>query len=101
MTYYAVKITETGSPLFRSEYSRFNTERLTFETKEAALAFLAERYKGHKKSRMYVDGKDGKPEPVGWIYGFKNADYSHAPVDSWMQQDWVELREVNESQLDF
>jgi hypothetical protein len=43
---------------------------------------------------MYIDGKDGKPQKIGYVIGFRNADLSHYPVNKWIQRDWIEFNEI-------
>lgn len=89
---FEVEITETGKTPFSSEeYNTFNRETKVFDTLEQAREFINERYKGHKKVKMYQDTKNGKSCHSGWIYCFKNKDISHNSRE-WLQQDWVQIR---------
>jgi len=97
--YFVVKITSTGAPLFSSEYRRFDDDSKSFGTVEEARAYIKERYANVKKDKMYRDGPDGKAIEIGWVYHFRNKDYSHNG-ESWNQQDWVEIREVTESTVE-
>ena len=58
--------------------------------------WLKDNYGKAKRVPMYVDTKDGKTKKVGYVIGFRNADYSHSPVYKWIQQDWVSFNEVKE-----
>lgn len=90
--YYKVTITKTGKSIgSKEDYSRFDTEVKTFETKDLALAWIDAEYQGHKKVKMYQDREDGAAEHCGWIYCFI--------VEKWTQQDWVTLTEVTELTL--
>lgn len=100
-TYFVVKTSETGAPLFSSDYSRFNDEKKDFPTQEAALEYIRNKYAGHKRAHIYVDGENGEAIPVGWVIGFRNSDISHVPVETWNQQDWVELVKVTEEIIEF
>ena len=71
------------------EYSIFDTEDKLFKTVEEAKQFLKDGYGKCKRVNMHQDNKDGVPELVGHIYCFKNADWSHSPVEHWQQQDWI------------
>ena len=87
-----LKITMTGKSIGSKErYSIFNQESKTFDTLEKAKQFLKDLYGKHKRVKMYQD-PDAKH--IGYIYCFNNADYSHVPIQSWHQQDWVEFQEV-------
>lgn len=64
----------------------------TFEDMASARAWLREQYGKSKRVPMYRDCTDGTTQTIGYIYGFRASDWSHAPVDRWLQQDWVEFR---------
>ena len=59
-----------------------------------ARAWLNDRYGKSKRAPMYIDTPSGAKR-VGYVIGFRAADWSHAPVEKWLQQDWVEFREVS------
>lgn len=65
-----------------------------FDSKLEALAFIRERYGKAKRAPMYQDRADGTPAKIGWVIGYRNSDYSHYPVEHWLQQDWVSVLEV-------
>ena len=44
---------------------------------------------------MYQDRKDKTSYQAGWIYCYKNKDWSHSS-ESWYQQDWIEIKEIKE-----
>ena len=88
-------ITQTGkgySP--KDTFCRFNQQTLPFSDMAAARKYLKEQCGKCKRVPMYVDGADNKPVKCGYIYCFRNDDISHVPVEKWIQQDWVEFREV-------
>lgn len=82
----------------KEDYSVFDDEVKTFDNLADAKSWLTEEYGTHKRSYMYQDYKDGNAKRVGYIYGFKNKDYSHNSV-SWLQQDWVSFYKVNRTIL--
>lgn len=87
-------ITETGKSYYpRDNYKTFSVHRRVFDCLTLAKDWLKVQYGNCKKSKMYRDRSDGTVEHIGYIFGFRNADYSHYPVDKWLQQDWVEFRE--------
>jgi hypothetical protein len=99
--YYKITITETGKEFNpKAEFETFNRDIETFKTKEDAIAFIKEKYQGHKKQKMYIDGTDGQTKQIGWIFGFVNSDISHNSR-KWIQQDWVEITEVTETPIVF
>lgn len=90
-------ITPTGksySPRAEWQHMSERPERRVFETKQEARAWLKERYGRAKRVPMYRDQKEGAPVIVGYVIGYRNADWSHAPVQHWLQQDWIEFRET-------
>jgi hypothetical protein len=101
MKYYEVRVTMTSKPVGSKKpsgdgYRIFDESRNTFASLPEVKAFLAGHYhKGMKRARMFID--DGKH--IGYIYCFKNADWSHSPVESWYQQDWVEVREIQSTSM--
>src|SRR5574341_1492075 len=96
--YYKAHIVRTGRPMGSGQsYSTFDSESKTFATLAELKDYLKESYGTCKRQNMYRDGSDrGEHYKVGYVYGFKNADYSHAPVEHWFQQDWVEISKVVE-----
>ena len=81
-----------------SGYTCFDERVETFKTEKEALDYLKENYQKHKKEKMFIDDKEGNAKQVGWIYSFKNKDWSHNS-EWWFQQDWVELRKVAEETM--
>ena len=92
--YYKIDITCTGKN-GKEGYFIFDTSKKYFKTPEEVKNWLKEQYGNCKKVPMYRD-KKGKSVKVGYIYCFKNADWSHSPVQHWYQRDWVEVKEVQE-----
>ena len=94
---YILKITCTGKGYHPSaQWTQFHHDELHgLENMQAVYDALKERYGNAKRAPMYRDRKDGASYKCGWIIGFRNADYSHAPVSHWLQQDWIELIEYN------
>lgn len=98
--YYKVITTSTSKPCGRTkeEYQTFDSSSENFKTIEEVKNFLQEKYQSCKKVPVYRDKIDGTTEQVGWIYCFRNKDYSHNSK-SWNQQDWVEVRELQEKSI--
>lgn len=84
-------IGKSFSPKDKFRIIGYATER--FNDITCAKKWIKKNYGKHKQSPIYCDTKEGKTEKVGVVIGFTNADYSHAPVEHWIQQDWVEFRE--------
>ncbi len=99
ISYTKVKIVETGAQLFSSDYSTFNVETKHFASLDEAKAYLKEKYASAKRGKMYRDNDKGEAEQCGYIFKFRNADYSHAPVVPWNQCDWVSISQVEETEI--
>ncbi len=85
-------ITMTGKGYGSKEQWRiFDTATHNFKDMAKAKEYLKETYGKAKRTAMRQD-PDGKQ--IGYVYGFRNSDISHVPVDKWIEQDWVEFREV-------
>ncbi len=93
-------ITRTGksySP--KDEYRTFDFQRKSFPDVAAAKAWLKEEYGNCKRGFIYVDDQNGKAKKAGYIFGFRNSDLSHHPVEKWLQQDWVSFYEAKPLEL--
>lgn len=76
------------------QWTRFD-ERTHYVADDAALKeWLRETYGTCKRAPMFRDKKDGPPVRCGYVFGFRNADYSHSPVQRWLQQDWVTFNRI-------
>jgi len=100
--HYSVRITETGkTPWKQDDFQVFNWEHLSFATLQEAKDALQARYsrtaRSHRR-KVYRETEAG-PEHTGYIYRFRNADFSHSPVEWWIQEDWVEIVQVEEHTL--
>ncbi len=94
--HWEVNITSQGAEF--SDWTGIDAETKRFETKDLALVFIEEKYKGLKREKMFMDYINTKETvQVGWIYKFRNADFSHAPLKWWNQQDWVMLSYITET----
>ena|SRR3990167_8229911 len=90
-----IVITQTSKQLGSQEkYTIFNEETKTFKDMAEAKSYLKETYGNCKTVPMYQDKKDGTTVKSGKIFCFKNADWLHAPVEHWYQQDWVSFCKV-------
>lgn len=76
-----------------SKWACVGQEKRAFPGISEAKAFLREQYPGKKRVPMYRDTPNGKPKQTGYVIGYRNADYSHAPIERWLSQDWIEFRE--------
>ena len=71
-------------------YTQFDSENLDFKTLEDVKSELEERYGNCKRIYSYIDDKEGNAKKSGYIYCFKNKDWSHNS-EWWYQQDWVNI----------
>lgn len=96
-----LQITETAkgySPT--AEWQTLDVRTESFPTREAAETWIAETYGKRKRTKMYAE-REGQPDFVcGYVIGFRNADWSHAPLVKWLQQDWIQFREVKTINID-
>ena len=76
-----------------------NQETKTFSDLNETKKWIKEQYGKSKRVPMYIDTKEGESKKVGYIFGFRNSDCSHYPVEKWIQQDWVHFREVKDLYL--
>ena len=81
----------------KSKYLTFDNQTKAFRSVKDAENWLKEEYGNCKKIKMYVEDVNDKTKTrcIGYVYGFRNSDISHLPVEKWLQQDWVEFRESN------
>ena len=75
-------------------FTIFDCQTESFKSITEAKAWLKIRYGKSKRSKMFRNTGTDKPMHIGYIFGFRNADFSRTPVYKWIQQDWVEFREV-------
>ena len=91
--YYKVNVTRTSKSMGHAQgsYLIFDEECFTFPSVSKYQAWLKETYGTCKRVKMFRDLPNGQATQVGWIYCFKNEDWSHSPVAKWWQQDWVSV----------
>lgn len=87
-------IVKTGKGYGKSEkWQSFDEETKYFANITEAKNWIKETYGMAKRSPIYRDSKEGTKK-VGYVIGFRNADWSHLPINHWIEQDWIEFREV-------
>lgn len=91
------QISKSYSP--KDRFTVFNDHKKDFNSLEDAKKWIKEQYGKCKKVKMYAETKDGKDIHIGYIFGFRNADNSHLPVEHYIQQDWVEVWECKRVKL--
>jgi hypothetical protein len=95
MLRYEITIQSMGKQIGSSDktFQGFNTEHLNFDSLGGVQDFLTERYGEVKNRAKIYEDIDTEPKHCGYVYRFRNADWSHAPVEEWMQEDWVTVYE--------
>ena len=92
-------ITMTGKSFSpKDEFRRMGEEVKRFPDMASAKLWLKEFYGNSKRYPMFHDTKEGTKK-TGYVIGYRNADWSHAPVQHWIQQDWCEFRECKTLEL--
>lgn len=98
MTYYKADITMTSKDIGprKDPFRVFNHDVKTFESLESLKQWLHNTYGTHKRGVMKREKSDGSFIKVGYVFHYVNCDFSHAPLEKWYQQDWIELSHVYE-----
>ena len=93
---FTAHITMTGksySP--KASFTCFGEDKITAVSLKELKHKLSERYGSawKRKKAMYQDTRTGETTQCGWVIGFRASDWSHSPVNKWIQQDWVSISE--------
>ena len=93
MDYYEVDILCTGRDKSDDKFYELDRILKQFDTVDEVVTWIKEKYnfKGVERKLMY----HGDMEPCGYVFSYKNADVSHAPVEEWDQADWVSVSKVH------
>ncbi len=87
-------ITMTGKGYHpSSKWAMFADDTRTFPSIDAAKAWLKGKYGSCKRVPMYRDTEEGVIK-TGYIYSFRAENLDYRGNDKWLQQDWVEFREI-------
>jgi hypothetical protein len=94
-TYYRVHTVCTSAALFSDDYTRFDDKEKYFSTMTEVRKHLKEVYGNCRRVKMYCESNwSATPgEHCGWIYSFRNKDWSH-DSKSWNQKDWVTVTQI-------
>lgn len=88
-------ITKTSKGYGKQEkYTCFEETSKVFENMANAKNWLNQEYGKCKKVNLYIDLENGKTIKNGYIYCFKNSDYSHYPVENWLEQHWISFQNL-------
>jgi hypothetical protein len=71
----------------KGDWYQFDERIQNFGDLDLAKAWLKTEYGTHKKSKMYVDRKDGSPKHTGYIYCMKESDH--------FEQHWVSFKRID------
>lgn len=95
MNYFEVAITQTAKPVGKHHdtYGIWNTERKLLKTLPEVKAYLQERYRSCKRTRMYHD-VENRAVHIGYVYCYKDRFYGQESK-LWFCQDWIEVDEVH------
>jgi hypothetical protein len=99
-TYYEIDIIYTSSSDGDKFYNN-GEETIPFETANEVKKWLDQKYGfDHplfkdlnykvKRSIMY----QGDSTPCGYVFEFEDADWSHNPVERWVQRDWITVNKI-------
>lgn len=92
-----LKITKTGKSYNpKDHYKVFDDDIIHCSSLDEAKKWLEDKYGSCKRTKMY---QDPNGDHIGYIYHFRDADFSHYPVNRWLQQDWVKFCEVKPIKL--
>ena len=96
---YEVRICRMGKPVGSKEsagdgWQIFDEETRDFHTVAELKEWLRQTYGSCSRDKIYRDNPDGTSRHVGYVYKFKNTDWSHQSVHQWYRNDWVEVYET-------
>ena len=74
----------------KDHWRRFDERDEFFPDIKSARAWLKEQYGKCRRHKMYCEPNG---DHIGYIFGFRNTDYSHHTIERWLQQDWVSFHE--------
>jgi len=91
---YIIKTSKSYNP--KDMWSTYDEEHKFFTSIDEAKQWLSETYPKCKRVKMYADDKNGKSHHIGYIYSYKNYDWSHetGKKEHWIEQHWIEFRSV-------
>lgn len=98
-TSYEVRVKMTSRAVRScSKFELFDSLTKVCETLAEVKEWLELRYpKGTKRHKMfqekYIDGFSKKDTHIGFVYSFHYKDAFDKRME-WMQEDWVEIREI-------
>jgi len=94
MDYYEMIITCEGSS-DGDEFSVFDDKTKIFGTADEARKWLKEQYGNCRIPIRRMQMYHGDGIPCGYIFEYENADWSHSPVEKWIQRDWVSVEKCH------
>ena len=102
MNYFRLTIHKNSRPMGKNtDWQVYDFVEKPFNTIAEAKEYLSKEYFYCKtKRRSYIDGKDGKGVPAGWIYCFKSNPFSYDDCKHY-EQHWVSLYKIHSTPVDF
>lgn len=94
MDYYEMVIICEGSS-DGEEFSVFDEETKIFDTADKAREWLKEYYNTRRVSIHRMQMYRGDGIPCGYIFEYENSDWSHSPIEKWIQRDWVTVEKCH------
>jgi hypothetical protein len=95
MNYIEVYITKQSKRAGNQTiYYPYDEVTKRFKTMEECKKWLKDKYGKSQRKVMYRDDKEGKPEKVGYVIGFKNYDYECGKKYTYYERHWIEIVEV-------
>ena len=99
-SYYEIDIIHTSRDNDDDKFYQTGEETIPFESVEAVKKWLDQKYGSEhamfkdpnyiiKRSIMYSGDT-----PCGYVFEFEDADYSHAPIEKWIERDWVTVHKI-------
>ena len=99
--YYKVLVTSTGKTPRSSDdlfamISQYTREFADLQqVKDYLEATYDQKCRSHRR-KIFQDTSSGNYDHIGYIYRFREKDWSHSPVQEWIQEDWVTITKVEE-----
>lgn len=96
--HYLVRITSCSKQVRASNdsFRIFDRKEYSFPALDQVKCWLTNTYtfeSRKKRKKMYR----GNNQHIGYVYRFREKDYSHAPIEEWIQEDWVTVSKVEET----
>jgi hypothetical protein len=95
MDYYEMTIISQGSSDSGKTFSVFDERTKIFGSSEEVKNWLKQKYDDCRIKVRRMQMYYGDSTLCGYIYEYENADWSHSPVERWVQQDWITVEKCH------